>query len=225
VARSDHRDTIERLVEDAVPVRRLAPALATMTRWGGLVLGLCALGLASGGLDRLTTSAADPLFVAQLGALLVATVVASAVALHAVVPGEEPNGWRLLAAGLACAPAVVTPLLLPPAQPVDVAQFTAAGAGCAVVTLAAGVVLFAALALAVRRGTPFRAGAAALFAATAALSAASMVARLRCPAEERWHVLAWHVAPVVIGVVIVMLTRTQWWPAGQPSMPRETPST
>ncbi|MEO6025768.1 MAG: NrsF family protein [Candidatus Binatia bacterium] len=219
MTRSDHRDTIERLVEDAVPVRPLAPALATMTRWGGLVLGLCALGIASGGLDRLTTSAADPMFVAQLAALLVAAIVASVVALHAVVPGEEPNGWRLLAACLACAPAVVTPLLLPAERPVDVAHFAAAGIECAAVTLAAGLVLFAALAIAVRRGTPFRAGAAALFAGTAALSAASMVARLRCPAEERWHVLAWHLVPVVIGLTIVALTRTRWWQAGRPSNP------
>lgn len=186
---------IAQLAGDLAPVRRRWPLWRHALVWLGIqaivaVPMTLALGLRGDLVGKLETAS----FSAEVIGLVVLSGTAVILALLAAVPGREPRPG----------PAAIVLVIA------AVALGTAYGAGtpgdeltlgwtCAVKTLAVAVLPWIALLVALYRGAPLAPALSGALAGAGTLAAAALVVRVTCPVDERWHLLLWHLAPVVLG--------------------------
>ena len=62
----------------------------------------------------------------------------------------------------------------------------------------------------VGRGATLVPALAGLLAGAASLLLAAVAVRLACPLDERWHLLLFHLAPVVIGAALSLALGRAW---------------
>jgi hypothetical protein len=189
---------IDRLVDDARPVRRLWSPAIRLAAWLGILLVVAAALAIAGVRPDVAARLASPGFVAELACLGVATVAAAWIALRGAVPGLEGGPGRSAARrndrrgrgarSRAIATRAATSFGLrrhrhPVRHPVRRARSRAVRA----------------LLWAVRRGGCARRRLAPP-ASAAALGAYALM-RLRCSLDETLHVAIWHGAPGVLATI------------------------
>lgn len=186
---------IAQLAGDLAPVRRRWPLWRHVLVWIGIqalvtIPMTLALGLRSDLAGKLATS----LFSVELIGLLLLSGAAAVLALLAAVPGREPRPWPT-AVALTIA-ALALGISYGAGTPGD--DLTR-GWTCAVKTLAGAALPWIALLVSVYRGAPLVPALGGVLAGASALAAAALVVRATCPVDERWHLLLWHLGPVVLG--------------------------
>jgi hypothetical protein len=193
---------IDRLVEEAGPVRRLWAPGARLLAWLAL-LGVAAavIGLRSGwpfaGPERYPGLPWEVLAAAAVAAFW------AGLALCAAIPGREPTTpSTALAGALTPLPALFW-LWGAAAQPhTPLAAFVASGAPCALRTALFALLLFLPLLWAQRRGAPLQARRTAGLAAGAGFLAGYVLMRFFCSVDEPAHLFAWHALPLPLGAGI-----------------------
>jgi hypothetical protein len=213
------RALIKRLQDDGVPVRRLRAPWARQTLWlifVAMVGG--AVGL-SGVRPDLGARLRDPVYLLEIIALALASMVMAARALQEAVPGYNAR-WpaRGVALGLVLM-AVVLWFRQPMHGQVTLARFVAIGVGCAARTVLLAALPWCALLIGVRLGAPLAPARAGALAGGAAFLMAALLMRLVCPLHERLHLLVWHGLPVAGGTALSAVIGLVWlrrWRARPP---------
>ena len=204
------RALIKRLEDEAAPVRRLWAPLARLGLWlifVALVGG--AVGV-SGVRPDLGARLRDPVYLLEITALALASMVMAARALQEAVPGYEAR-WpaRGLALGLVSL-TVVLWFRQPMHGQVTVTQFIATGVGCAARTVLLAALPWCALLIGVRLGAPLAPARAGALAGGAAFLMAALLMRVVCPLHERLHLLVWHGLPVAGGTALSAVIGLVW---------------
>ena len=194
-------DLIVRLVADAAPVKRLAPARIRLARWlGGTTTLTAAAVWAIGAREDLGTALRDPTFAGD-GLLTLATAaLAAATAFSLSVPGADGTRLRRwlpigsaavwiawLATRVSAAPGAWHTFATEPWHLACGARLLLVAAGPA-----AGAFLM------IRRAAPLQPGWAATMAALAALGFAAVAVRVLCPIDAPAHLLVMHAGSFVL---------------------------
>ncbi len=204
-----HSSLARRLATDASPVRRLWPFSARFALWVAYVLGLCAVIVTTSCRPDIALQLRRPWFLLHVATLLAAAVALGGVALRASVPGDEPTLATMLAAGALAGAALLLGFAVP-AAPAPPGEFLARGLTCVLWTAVLAAPPWVGLVVAIGRGAPLAAGAAAAFAGAAPVLLAAGVLRTACPIEERMHLLTWHLFPVCVAAGLSALVATAW---------------
>jgi hypothetical protein len=198
-----HRALVDRLVDEAAPVRRLWPVWARLVVWWVLVV-VAALVVRRFEVARydFTDRLADVAYLAELLCLATAATLLAHRALVGAVPGREPRRgtlWlvvALIGLGLALAS------LAGARTGVRMGEFADTGLRCLVETTLAALLPWIALMIATRRGAPMRVASVGATAGAASWLMAWVVMRIRCPFEDVLHMMTWHGLPVVAGTLV-----------------------
>ncbi len=89
-------------------------------------------------------------------------------------------------------------------------EFVSLGLGCAMWTCLLAAAPWFALWWAVKRGAPMRAWTAGLAVGAAAGLCSFAWMRIRCPDDERLHLLIWHLLPVLLIAALSTLAGVLW---------------
>ena len=205
-----HEDVVGRLIADADPVRPLWSPHARLAVWLILQVVTIIVAVEFGLRQDLGEHLRQPLFVLELGLLIVAGALSAAAALRVAVPGTTGESLAVAVA----VPLVVTAVVLlsfQPAKAVDsLAAFVASGAQCLGSILAFSVIPWSVLFLAVRRGAPLDGPIAGAYVGAATFLFAAAAVRIACPIDERLHLLAWHTTAIAMGVALSGVAGA-WW--------------
>ncbi len=187
------------LVADLEPVERIWSPGTHLGFW--LAVELLTFGLVASLALRMDImdQIANPLFLLELTLLVAAGGLSAAMALLSAVPGREPStgavalALALIAASFVCLyqdmPAAARSLANAPR-----------GMGCALKTIAIAAVPWAALLAFARRGASLVPVACGGLAGLAAFLIAAATMRVVCPIDNLWHLVIWHLSPVLIGL-------------------------
>lgn len=204
-----HRALVDRLAANLQPVRRLWPVRVRLGLW--LLLQLALLGwVATHTHNDFMRKLEAPRYLLEVVLFAAAAVLAALIALRSTIPGT-PARMSVLASTLLLLLAGVALLMT---QPLDtgylLSQFIDLGRICAIHTCLLAALPFATLWWAVRRGAPMRAGTAGLAIGTAAGLFSFALMRLKCPNDERLHLLTWHLLPAVLIALLSTLAAMRW---------------
>ena len=205
-----HDTLVRRLTADLRPVPRLWPPSARLASWLVLALGVLALAAATGLRQDLRAQLHRPLYLFQIAALFAAAGLAAATGLRAAVPGYGGERRR---ARLALALAVFGAALLlgePETSPLAPAVFIATGVRCALCVAMFGLLPWVVLFLAIGRAAPLDGRVVGGYAGAAAFLVGAAGVRLACPIDEPVHLLASHVAPVLLWTSLSALAGADW---------------
>jgi hypothetical protein len=218
VSPETHRAVVDRVLDDAAPVRRLWRPSARLALWLAAGLGTLIALAARGVRPDFTARAGSPHYLFELVLLGGAATLAAALALRAAVPGRELRRWEsILVLALA---AFGSLLWLRQSMGVGLAldEFIAVGLPCARETVALAAVPCIGLLIAVRRGAPLAVGSAGALAGGASFLLAFVMMRIVCSVDDRTHVLVWHAVPVVIGTGLAAIAGLVWFPRWRRSL-------
>ena len=207
------RAVVDRLLDEAAPVRRLWKPAARLGLWlivvatiAGAVMGMGLMGVRS----DLRVKLRDPVYLLEITALAVAGILMAAGAFQEAVPGYQARGpIRRVALGFGLVAALLW-FLQPVHGELAVTQFITTGIGCASRTVVLAALPLCALLIAVRRGAPLAPARAGALAGGAAFLIAALLMRVDCPLDERLHLLVWHALPVAGGTVLSALIGLAW---------------
>jgi hypothetical protein len=197
-----HRETVERIVAELRPVRRLWPLSLRLATWAILEVAVLLLVLHSTSRTDLTQQMRNPWYLLSVGGFVLAGALGAALALRSAIPGREPRtAESALLIVLAFSSALLS-LHLPFKGNLLVTTFVKEGLPCVhgIVMLAA--IPWFALLWAVRRGVPLSAGLAGALVGAAAFLSSFALMRIKCPIDEGAHLLVWHLLPALIGVAL-----------------------
>ena len=207
------RALVQRLLDEAAPVRRLWTPTARLGLWlivvatiAGAVMGLGLIGVR----PDLRVKVGEPVYLLEIAALAVAGMLMAAGAFREAVPGYEvrwPIGRVALGFGLLAA---LLWFLEPVHGELAVTRFIAIGIGCAWRTVALAALPLCALLVAIRRGAPLAPTRAGVLAGGAAFLIAALLMRVDCPLDERLHLLVWHALPVAGGTLLSAVIGLGW---------------
>jgi hypothetical protein len=198
------------LAGDAKPVRRVWSPSFRVALWIACqALVLLSLGGLLGARHDLAVKLREPSFLVPLLLLAGSGLGAAVLALAAAVPDRKPA--RPGAAAIV-AVALLVPLLAFGFEPAGAKSLVAWGHGwpCAVRTVGLALVPLAFLLVAIRRGATLVPAVAGVLAGAASFSVAAAAMRLICASDERWHLLAWHLVPIAIGVGFAGAIGARW---------------
>jgi hypothetical protein len=204
-----HRALVERLAANLHPVRRLWPVPVRLGLW--LVLEVALLAWVAGHTHNdFMSKLAGPRYLLEVALFAGSAILAALIAFRSAIPGrpvrisEPAIAVVLLAAG--------TALLM--TQPLHTAyplsQFIDMGRICAIETCLLAAVPWIGLWWAVRRGAPMRAWTTGLAIGAAAALFSFALMRLKCPNDERLHLLTWHLMPTILIVLLSTLAGALW---------------
>lgn len=199
---SVHRSTVDRIVADLRPVRRLWPLSLRLAVWAALEAGVLLFVAYRSHRADLTHDLTNSWYLLVIVAFILTGVVGATLALRAALPGREP---RPAETGFLVVLASASPLLLlhqPFNGTVLVSSFIETGLPCALGTFMYAAVPWLALLWAVKRGAPLSAGFDGALIGTAAFFSSFAIMRVNCPIDEATHLLVWHFLPALIGVAL-----------------------
>jgi hypothetical protein len=205
-----HGRLVAQLVSDARPVR---PVWSPRTRLGlWLALQTLTLGVAVefGLRQDLGDHLRQPLFLLEVGALMVAGAMAAAVALRGAVPGMGRGRLAVTVSLLLGAAAVALVSLEPVVTIRSSSGFVARGAVCVICILGYAAIPWTVLFVAVRRGAPLDAPIMGVCAGAAAFLFAAAAVRIACPIDEALHLLTWHAMPVALAAALSGVAGARW---------------
>jgi len=204
-----HRALVERLAANLKPVRPLWRVRARLGLW--LLLQVAVLGwVASHTPNDFMRKLESTRYLLEVVLFAGTAILAAVIALRSAIPGRpvrisELGGILVLL--LAGSGLVMT-------QPIRTAyplsEFVSVGLGCAMWTCLLAAAPWFALWWAVKRGAPMRAWAAGLAVGAAAALFSFAWMRIRCPNDERLHLLIWHRMPVLLIAALSALAGTLW---------------
>jgi len=205
-----HDTLVSRLKADVRAVPRLWPPSIRLASWLVLAAGVLAVAAGAGLRQDLGTQLHRPLYLFQVAVLFTAAGLAAAAALRAAVPGyggERRRAALALALGL-----LATALLVgePEARFLAPLIFLTTGVRCALCVAMFGLLPWAALFLAVGRAAPLDGRATGRYAGGAAFLLGAAAVRLACPIDEPTHLLASHVAPVLLWTSLSAVAGAEW---------------
>lgn len=202
---------IARLAAGARPVRRLRPPRERLLVWLALELAvLAAAALAFGTRPDLAAKLAQASFAGEILLLLAVGLGSGTLALLAAVPGREPARAAVLGALAVVLLVLGASFAAEPTLGHGLHEWATIGWLCAVRTVAVAAVPWLALLLAARRGATLVPGLVGLLSAGAALLLAAITVRIACPLDERWHLLGFHLGPVVLGAALSAALGLAW---------------
>ena len=205
-----HERLVARLIADAQPVRPLWSPRTRLALW--LALQTLTLGVAVefGLRQDLGDHLRQPLFLLEVGALVVAGAMAAAMALRGAVPGMGSGRLAVTVSLLLGAAAVALVSLEPVVTIRSSLGFVARGALCVICILGYSAIPWTVLFVAVRRGAPLDAPLVGVCAGAAALLFAAAAVRIACPIDEALHLLTWHAMPVALGAALSGVAGARW---------------
>ena len=205
-----HERLVAQLIADVQPVRPLWSPRTRLALW--LALQTLTLGVAVelGLRQDLGDHLRQPLFLLQVGALVVAGAMGAAVALRGAVPGMGSGRLAVTVLLLLGAAAVVLVSLEPVVTIRSSWGFVARGAVCVICILGYAAIPWTVLFVAVRRGAPLDAPVVGVCAGAAAFLFAAAAVRIACPIDEALHLLTWHAMPVALGAALSGVAGARW---------------
>lgn len=195
-----HAALIAQLSDELEPVRQMR------ARGGYLLIGLAALvtflcvWVAAGLWDGVITGEASPFYIIANGLLLLVALasVGATIALATPSVGNRQDGPRWTLAMLCVLPvSALVAATVPGAGMTSIVDPHALS--CLASALAAGLLVFACLAIWLRRSAPVSIALAGTSAGIAAGAAGSFRYGLSCPVDTLTHLSIWHVAPALLG--------------------------
>ena len=202
---------IAQLSDDLHPVRRLWQPRTRLLVWLGVQVSVLFAALLLFGVrgDSDTKLQQVP-FAAELVALAAIAIMTALLALRAAVPGREPRVGITL--GLL---AVIVSLLAgryaaEPSLSASTHEFIAMGWPCALRALAVAGIPWIAILVAIRRGATLVAVTAGVLGGAASFFFAALTLRLACSLDDNWHLIVWHLGPVVIGLTASAVLGRLW---------------
>jgi hypothetical protein len=202
---------IAHLSSDLAPVRRCWSPTSRLIVWIAVqVLVVLLVGLWAGGRADLTAKLGEGSFAVEIAGLVSAGVAFAALALLAAVPGRGPRRAPVVAGLAVFFAALGVAYAVEPERAVGIGRFAELGWPCAALTIAFASVPWAVLLAAQRRGAPLEPALAGTLAGCASLAVAAATLRTVCALDERWHLLVWHVGPVLLGAGVSLVVGL-WW--------------
>jgi len=206
-----HERLVAQLIADARPVRPLWSPRTRLALW--LALQTLTLGVAVefGLRQDLGDHLRQPLFLLEVGVLVVTGAMAAAVALRGAVPGMG-SGRLAVAVSLLLGSAAVALVSLEPVVTIRSSWggFVASGAQCVICILGFSALPWTVLFVAVRRGAPLDVPLVGVCAGAAAFLFAAAAVRIACPIDEAVHLLTWHAMPVALGAALSGVAGARW---------------
>ncbi|MEO6030048.1 MAG: NrsF family protein [Candidatus Binatia bacterium] len=193
--------TIDWLIGELQPVRRLPALGAALSAWVVVMVGVLAVAVSAPRPD-LATRAGQLGYLAELVGLAAGTVLLGALALRSAAPDRTPRPWEHALAAMLAVLAIAAVATHATATSVSLVEFVASGKGCTWATLEFAILPVAVLLVAVQRGAPVRPRVSGTFATGAGLVLAYLAMRVHCPSDDGAHLLVWHTLPVVIGTLV-----------------------
>ena len=204
-----HRALVERLAANLKPVRPLWPVRVRLGLW--LLLQVVVLGwVASHTPNDFTRKLESSRYLLEVVLFAVTAILAAVIALRSAIPGRPVRIGELggiLVLLLAGSGLVMTQ---PLRTPYPLSEFVSLGLGCAMWTCLLAAAPWFALWWAVKRGAPMRAWTAGLAVGAAAALFSFAWMRIRCPNDERLHLLIWHLLPVLLIAALSTLAGVLW---------------
>jgi hypothetical protein len=205
-----HQALVERIVTDLRPVRRLQPVRVRLALWIALEAAVLLLVIWHGARHDLGEQLRNPGFLLGVLGFALAGAVGAALALRAAIPGREPAaGEFALLTGLAIASALSL-LWMPVDVNLSVGSFIRTGLPCVVGIAVFALVPWLTLLWAVRRAAPMAPASQGALAGAAAFLFSFAVMRLKCPIDDRMHLLVWHLLPVLAGIGLSACAGMVW---------------
>jgi hypothetical protein len=196
------KELVDRLVDDATPVRRLWRPEVRLLVWLAVVLPAVALPAMGVLRDDVAQQLRTPAFLLEEAAMLVAAALLALSALRAAVPGRRAGTAVSLAAAVALALGGVLVLDKPVFASWTPDVFLAIGWPCIWRAFAWTMVPWVLLLLAARRAAPFGSRWTGALVGAAAWGVTFGAIRLCCQTEELLHLGAFHVLPLVAGTLL-----------------------
>lgn len=194
-------DLIERLVDDARPVRPLRPLAVRVAGWAGVaVLSLAAVMLMMGVRRELGDSVDRADFAFQALLLIVTALSAATGALVISVPGAARSPlvrWLPVVLCAGCVVWAVGGVGYAAAVGAPVGRLTFAW-HCVYKTTSVAAVPGVLLFVMLRRAAPMQSRWAGLLALLATSAVGVLGANIICPNERPLHLLLWHVLPLIV---------------------------
>ena len=205
---SVHDTLIARLKADLTPVQPLWSPRLRLASWLGLAGAVIAIAMAAGLRHDLAMQLGRPLYLLEVVTLVAAGAVAATAAFHGAVPGLDIRRWGYLAVALGLLS--VTLLLAEPAGPYSGESFLRSGLRCAFYITTFGLLPWIVVLTAVGRGAPLEGRTTGAHAGAAAFLIGAAAVRVACPIDDPLHVVAWHVAPVVVWTTVSAVLGSLW---------------
>src|SRR5271155_3031216 len=204
-----HRALVERLAANLRPVRRLWPVSVRLRLW--LVLQLALLvWVASHTPNDFMSKLAGPRYLLEVVLFAGSAILAAVMAFRGAIPGRPVRISELAIAVVALAAGTALLMTQPLRTAYPLSQFIDVGRICALETCLLAAVPWVGLWWAVRRGAPMRAWTTGLAVGAAAALFSFALMRLKCPNDERLHLLTWHLMPAIIIVLLSTLAGALW---------------
>lgn len=202
-------DLIHQLVQESKPVKRIAPYKIRLLLWLliSLVLTIAAIFI-WGPRSDLHERIYELSFVLEMGILFLMMLSASFSAFSLSVPGEKaPKGLRLLATlsiflwlGL-----IFLSTFLRQGHLGWSAKAWLPGWGCMNHTLLLVILPTLSIFIMLRKAAVLRPALVGLLAGLAAVSFAAFAIRITCHSDALWHLVLWHIAPIILVTFVAIL--------------------
>ena len=196
------KELVDRLVDDATPVRRLWRPETRLLIWLAIVLPAVALPATRVLRDDVAQRLRTPAFLLEEGAMLVAAVLLALAALRAAVPGRRAGTAVSFATGATLALVGLLVFSKPVFASWTSDVFMAIGWPCIWRAFAWTIVPWGLLIVAVRRAAPFGSRWTGALVGAAAWGLTFVPIRLCCQTEELLHLGVFHVLPLVAGTLL-----------------------
>jgi|SRR5262245_91936 len=196
------QELVDRLVDDAAPVRRLWRPETRLLVWLAIVLPVVALPATRVLRDDVTQRLQAPAFLLEEAAMLVAAALLALAALRGAIPGRRAGTAVSVAAGATLTLAGLLVFSKPMFVSWTPDVFLMIGWPCIWRAFAWTIVPWAVLIVAVRRGAPFGSRWTGALVGAAAWGLTFVAIRLCCQTEELLHLGVFHVLPLVAGTLL-----------------------
>ena len=204
-----HRALVERLATNLQPVRRLWPLSIRLGLWLVLEAALLAW-VASHTHNDFMRKLAGPRYLLEVALFAGAAILAAIIALRSAIPGRPAHPGEMAVTLILLFAGTALLMTQPLHTGYPLSQFIDVGRVCAVETCLLAAVPWLGLWWAVRRAAPMRAGTTGLAIGAAAGLFSFALMRLKCPNDERLHLLTWHLLPAVLIALLSALAGTLW---------------
>lgn len=204
-----HRALVERLAANLRPVRRLWPVPVRLGLW--LVLEVALLAWVAGHTHNdFMSKLAGPRYLLEVALFAGSAILAALSAFRSAIPGRPVRIGEMAIAVLLLAAGTALLMTQPMHTAYPLRQFIDVGRICAIETCLLAAVPWIGLWWAVRRGAPMRTWTTGLAIGAAAALFSFALMRLKCPNDERLHLLTWHLMPAILIVLLSTLAGALW---------------
>jgi hypothetical protein len=204
-----HRALVERLTVNLRPVRRMWPVGARLGLW--LILEALVLAwVVTHTHNDFMTKLEGPRYLMEVVLFAGAAIGAALIALRSAIPGRRLRATEIgVTIGMVLAGTGLV-IMQPLSTGYPLSEFISVGRRCAIETCVLAAVPWVVLWWAVKRGAPMRGWLTGLAAGGASVLFSFAWMRLKCPIDERLHLLVWHFLPALAIALLSALAGAAW---------------